>query len=311
MEASGVTIGKNQYQVAALKTVVCGTDYGLSYARIASKYPDEFDLVGIYARGSERSKAAAAETRTTLYTDIGAVPQDVDVAYVAVSGDAALDVTAASLRRSVNVLAEHPVIAANVRTLKALAETTSGNYHVNAHFSDLSSTRDFTRRYANCAADYGRPMCVFGAAGWRTLYSLIDVLQRCGLSLEGLEHLALTSRARAIVHSFQAVSNTVPLYLQLFAYQNSSDNGRDLLTPHRATAVFRSGSLIPVNAWGPVIWSQAPAASLCDEDTRMWTNWSAEPGPTFGSYVESMRVDADLTAMRRLSTLATGGAEPE
>ena len=65
-----------------IKTLVCGTTFGLFYLEALQRLNDKFELVGILANGSERSKRCAANYNTTLYTDIDQVPKDIDLACV-------------------------------------------------------------------------------------------------------------------------------------------------------------------------------------------------------------------------------------
>lgn len=66
-----------------LRVLVCGTRFGQFYLE-AIQHSALFELAGILAQGSQRSKQCASVYKTNLYTDIEDIPHDIDIACIVV-----------------------------------------------------------------------------------------------------------------------------------------------------------------------------------------------------------------------------------
>lgn len=68
------------------RVVVCGARFGQVYLE-AFRNPDlPFELAGVVAAGSERSRACARRYGAPLYTDPEQLPDDIDMACVVIRG---------------------------------------------------------------------------------------------------------------------------------------------------------------------------------------------------------------------------------
>ena len=72
---------KGRYKVKKLRVIVCGSTFGQYYIRALQTVPDEFEVVGLLANGSNRSKLCADFYHVPLYTQIEDIPE-VDIACV-------------------------------------------------------------------------------------------------------------------------------------------------------------------------------------------------------------------------------------
>jgi thioesterase domain-containing protein len=111
------------------------------YALALSTLPG-FRLAGIIARGSQRSVNLAEKMGVPLYKTPDEVRSPVDVACVAVGGNAAEELVLAFLRRGIHVVAEHPVGPASMKTAIGTARRTGACYHVNAHVAPRTSLEE-------------------------------------------------------------------------------------------------------------------------------------------------------------------------
>lgn len=74
---------KGRYKVKKLRVIVCGSTFGQYYIRALQTVPDEFEVVGLLANGSNRSKLCADFYHVPLYTQIEDIPE-VDIACVVI-----------------------------------------------------------------------------------------------------------------------------------------------------------------------------------------------------------------------------------
>lgn len=96
-----------------IRTLVCGSRFGQFYLEAVKALPEQFELVGLLAKGSERSRQCAARFGVPLYTDAAQLPGGIDLACVVlrsgVMGGGGSELALALLERGISVLQEHPV----------------------------------------------------------------------------------------------------------------------------------------------------------------------------------------------------------
>lgn len=96
-----------------LRTLVVGTTFGESYIKALRRAPGSFEIVGILAGGSERSREVAAKYDLPLYTEEEKLPGDIDLAAVILRsngcGGVGSDVAIRLMNRGISVLHEQPV----------------------------------------------------------------------------------------------------------------------------------------------------------------------------------------------------------
>ncbi len=95
------------------KVVVCGTGFGMFYIEALRCLKKDFEIVGIVAKGSVRSQKCASFYNVNLYHSPEEVPDDVDIACVAVRsgslGGAGTEMSLKFLERGIHVILEQPV----------------------------------------------------------------------------------------------------------------------------------------------------------------------------------------------------------
>ncbi|HRU97883.1 MAG TPA: Gfo/Idh/MocA family oxidoreductase [Ruminococcus sp.] len=131
-----------------LKAVVCGASFGQFYMEALSRMSDRIELVGLVARGSEKSIRCAEIYGVSLFTSKDQIPDDIDIAFVilrsAVLGGAANEYTDFFLDRGVHVLQEFPVHPDDVRNNFKKARKNKVCYHVGDFYLHLPQIRKFT-----------------------------------------------------------------------------------------------------------------------------------------------------------------------
>lgn len=96
-----------------IRALVCGSTFGQYYIKALLDLPDEFQLAGLYANGSQRSRELAARLEIPLYTRLEELPAGIDLACVVIrsngAGGAGTDIALQLLERGVHVIQEQPV----------------------------------------------------------------------------------------------------------------------------------------------------------------------------------------------------------
>jgi yersiniabactin synthetase, thiazolinyl reductase component len=300
-----------------VRVVVCGTRYGSAYVHALQGHDAGLRLVGIVARGSDRSHALAARFGVPLYRAESEVPRGgVDAACVAVPGAAGTELALDFLRRGVHVLAEHPIEPADLSAALAEARSRGLVYHLNAHFADLETVGPF---FAACARATERPRFLTVATNPRALYSCLDLV---GRALGGLAPFAVHGALKdqgplAAVHGSAA---GVPFSLQCQTALTERDDGRETWVSHRVALTWETGTLHLVEAAGPVLWvpitgpveELSPPAAAALFAQPAWSLLSPPLPPTLHDHLATHRDRANRLALRRLAAeVRTGRRAPE
>lgn len=249
------------------KVVVCGTKYGQIYLSGLTDPESPFELAGIIAKGSERSRRHAEELNVPLYTKVNDLPEDVRFACVVVKssihGGEGTNLAMELLKRKINVLQEHPVHIAEIRRCQAQAKASGVVYHVNAFYSHTEAAGSFIR-YLKEACTKERPIWI--QASTALTYSLADVLARGigGLSPFSIETPPKWSSAAleqiegpaAPFRTAQGVVAGIPLFLTIQDLVDPKNMDDNFWVMHRASVGFPSGNLTLLNTHGPVVWSR-------------------------------------------------------
>jgi thiazolinyl reductase component of yersiniabactin synthetase len=300
-----------------MRFVVCGTGYGASYLEALWQHPGGLRLAGILARGSGRSQDLARQWGVPLWRSPDEVPRGaVDAACVAVSGEAGQEITLALLRRSLPVLAEHPVEPEHLDAALAAAREHGTVFHVNSHYADLETVQPFL---ATCtlARQRSRPLFVSAMSNPRALYSCLDLLARALGTLCPLEiRSSLPSGPLPPLVPLAGTAAGLPFLLQCHRMVSAVDDGSAAWTSHHVVIGFSEGHLILGDNAGPVVWVAAPPSlQQLGPATLAAPAWSPIPPaapPSFGEHFFGVRGRANRLALWRLADqVRTGQACPE
>ncbi|WP_125560540.1 Gfo/Idh/MocA family oxidoreductase [Pseudoalteromonas rubra] len=291
-----------------MKVLVCGTHYGSTYIRALTQFPQHsFTCVGVLSKGSEHSQQIAHQLGVPYYTDVSAVPADsIDIACVAVSGDAGQAIVLSLLKQGVSVLCEHPVDQAFVQKALALAEQHQVYFHVNGHFADLYAPQAFLQSILNAYQQGFGCMHYAMGANLRTLYSALDLLGRALGGFEGLEVIKYNGEPMA----FQPVmlktdSLTVSVLCQNFS--SAEDDGSATFLNHQCSALFPHGTLTLSETTGPLSWFPS-SQSLPSETWR--TYMPVELVPMDKQQLMTHRDQCNLNAIAALAATIQGETQP-
>lgn len=281
-----------------VRVLVCGTNYGLIYREAIRQAPRTFELAGILARGSARSREAAEESGVPLYQRVESLPGDIDIACAAM-GTSGEEAVLGLLERGIHVLCEHPHKPDFLATAMRTAADHVACFHVNGHFAGLKAASAFIQ-YAKIARRFGAPLFLDAMVTDRSLYGALDILRRVTNTLEPCE-LSVLDHSSPLVTLKGAVGG-VPI---TFHIQPSGTKGHIALTDgdpryivdHRLAAVFLQGVLTMLSMAGPVIWNFNLYRSLAP-NRPTWTHIYSKSVTSFDLYKQ--RVRANLLAVRCL-----------
>ncbi|MFD6096767.1 Gfo/Idh/MocA family oxidoreductase [Nocardiopsis flavescens] len=240
-----------------LRTVVCGTGFGRFYTRALRLLPQDFEPVGILARGGDFSRAYAREQGLPLYTSVADLPGGVDAACVAVgsavSGGPGAEIARALLDRGVHVLQEHPVHHDELAGLLRAARGAGLVYHLDPFYRYVAPVGRFLDAAARMRRR-GPVLAVDATSALQVLYPLLDVL---GRALGGLRPWTVAAPPPADPGPYRVVQASVagvPVTLRVQNQIDPSDGDNHALLWHRLSLAAEGGVLALADTHGPVLW---------------------------------------------------------
>ncbi|HEU4421789.1 MAG TPA: Gfo/Idh/MocA family oxidoreductase [Pilimelia sp.] len=253
-----------------MRVVVCGARFGQVYLE-AFRAPDlPFELAGVLANGSERSRACARFYGVPLYRRPDDLPDDIDIACVVIRGGLlggrGAELAQALMSRGIHVLQEHPLhhdeLAACLRTArrnKVIYQLNSFYVHVAPVRRFLAAARELLRRQPARYVD--------AACGFQLAYSLLDILGQAlgGVRPWGFPDLPeLPPDVRKLTEldvpfrGLDGVLAGVPVTLRVQNQMDPADPDNYAHLMHRVTIGTEAGNLTLVGTHGPIVWSARP-----------------------------------------------------
>lgn len=241
-----------------LRVVVVGTTFGQFYLAALARMTDRFEVVGVLARGGERSRACAARAGVPLYTEIGSLPRDVDVACVVVRsgvmGGAGSELAATLLARGVHVVQEQPVhhddVVANVRAARAHGV----HYRVGDLYAHLPEVRRFLRAARVLLAER-EARYVDAACSMQVAFPLAHLLDATFGRVRPWRLTAAGHDGQAPFATLVGAVAGVPLTLRVHNEVDPADPDNHIHLLHRITVGTDAGGLSLTDTHGPVLWN--------------------------------------------------------
>jgi thiazolinyl imide reductase len=290
------------------RVLICGTNYGFTYARALARAPDRYTIVGLLARGSERSHRAAARLAVPLVRSAEEVPAGVDLACAALGRDAH-PVVLALLQRGIPVLCEHPLPVELVRASLQAARASRTRFHINGHWSGL----DASKRFIELAGERRRssqPVHVLVSATDRALYGVVDILARALTSLHPL-YMRPVGRDGPVSLLHGALGScAATIRIECSRRDDGSevrDGSPDYLNCYRVILEFREGALSLLGPGGPVIWN-VNENRVQDADRPVWESIYDER--CSGASLVRQRLVQNLKTVDALAAELDGGPTP-
>ncbi|MEV3963356.1 Gfo/Idh/MocA family oxidoreductase [Nocardia sp. NPDC050193] len=248
------------------KVVVCGTSFGRVYLRAVHTDP-EVELAGVVSRGSAVSAEYAKSYGVPHYIGVDELPDDIDIACVAVRAGAAggdgAKLAQQLLSRGIHVLQEHLLHPDELTDCLRAARENGVRYRLNAFYPHLRPVRVFLTA-AEILRERQRPLHVDAVAGSQVVYPLLDLVGRAVGRLRPWtigepapippEAAALAAPPMPYSH-LTAVIGGVPVSLRVQNQIHPADPDNHALLLHRLAIAFEGGVLSLADTHGPVLWS--------------------------------------------------------
>lgn len=253
-----------------MKVVVAGARFGQVYLEALGRREQPFELAGVLAGGSERSRACAQRYGVPLFTEVGHIPDDVSLACVVIRGGLlggkGSQIAQELMARGMHVLQEHPLhhdeLARNLKSARKHKVV----YQLNPFYTHTAPVRRFIGAARELLARQ-RPRYVDAACGFQLAYSLLDIL---GQALGGVRPWAfgpiqllsdeITSATDMDIpfRSLDGVLAGVPITLRVQNQMDPADPDNYAHLMHRVSIGTESGNLTLASTHGPVIWTARP-----------------------------------------------------
>ncbi|MFB7644285.1 Gfo/Idh/MocA family oxidoreductase [Streptomyces sp. NPDC059095] len=282
------------------RLVVCGTKFGRIYLAGAARADSPYEPAGVLARGSERSRRVAEHYGVPLFTEVDAVPKDVEACAVVVgagiNGGPGARLAQDLMARGHHVLQEHPLHQQELADCLRAAREHRVAYRLNTHYPHVEPVRRFIATARRLLARQ-RPLHIDAACSFQVLYTTFDII---GRMLGGVRPFALgqpsqlpsgaveLTDAPPVYRSLDGVVGSVPLSLRLQNDMDPGDPDNHIHLFHRITLHTEGGHLTLANTHGPLLWSPRPhmpqdirtTATLAESADPSFAHPSAEPlGP--------------------------------
>ncbi len=293
-----------------LRVLVCGTNYGRAYLAALARSPHKYELVGILAQGSARSRDLATAKGVPLYGSAEELPDNIDLACAAMSS-AAWPVVLLLIRHGVHILCEHPQRPETLKKAIAAARKRNLQFHLNGHFGNLPSARAFARACER-AGKLTRPEFIEVLATERSLYATLDILRMALGKLRPLRVRRLAQRTPFVLLEGSLGKVPIQFKVQVSGERGTgqlADGSPDYVLDQRVTVGFPSGLLTLLSIGGPVVWN-ANSAHAIENGTSLWSILCEQETKTVDDLREQ-RIQANLDALNSIRQSILGHGTPQ
>lgn len=239
-----------------LRVLVCGSRFGQFYLEALKLLSDtEFEIAGLFAKGSERSKIGAQHYGVELFTDIDCLPQNIDLACVvirsSVMGGEGTKLAVELMSRGISVLLEHPVHHQDISMCIKTANKYGVYFHIGNLYLHLDAPRTF---FAAAGALLSQMKISYLNADFSSHVSFPFVALLVG-ALQSVRPMTIAD-VQKNEGPFQTIIGKIGTILFSFRVHNQvapNDSDNYLYLFHEITLGTESGSL-SMETHGPVVW---------------------------------------------------------
>lgn len=238
------------------KTVVCGTGFGMFYIESIKRAFPEFELVGIVARGSERSKKCADKYGVKLFNSIDDVPDNIDLACVAVRssslGGCGTDMSLEFLRRGINVILEQPVHHDDLKKCFITAQKNKCCFMTGDLYLNMPEIRRFLQVCHFFRSGGEKIEFIKAGSCVQAFYPFVEILIQ--LVPGGDIEIDYVSDQLGDFKQIVGKIGGIPFSFQFNNSMNPKDPDNHMQILHSFSCYYQSGRLELVDTRGPLIW---------------------------------------------------------
>jgi thiazolinyl imide reductase len=242
-----------------IRTVVCGSTFGQFYMEALKSMPSQFEVVGLLANGSIRSRQCADFYGVPLFKNVeelDRLPEKIDLACVVlrsgVLGGKGTDISLAFIERGIHVLQEHPVHQNDMAMCLRSAKQKKIIFMIGNMYIYLPAFK----RFAACAGALFKQqkalyldIALATQVSFPMIHMLLNILPE--IRPFKINHVIKDSGP------FQLVTGkwgNLPMTIRVHNEINPNDPDNYLHLLHSFSIGFAGGSLSLTDTHGPVVW---------------------------------------------------------
>ncbi|WP_297135918.1 condensation domain-containing protein [uncultured Eubacterium sp.] len=238
-----------------LRVIVCGSTFGQYYIRALQTVPDEFEVVGLLANGSNRSKLCADFYHVPLYTQIEDIPE-VDIACVVIRsravGGSGTDIAEYFLNKKVHVIQEQPIHPKDMEVCYRAAKKNHVLFQMGDLYPNLIEVKNFIKcaRYLNKKEN---PLYLRASFSPQVSYPAIDIISRIVPSIHTWKIKSITKELGPFDILMGEIGKT-PIFIEYHNQVDPRDPDNYMHLLHSFTLFYSTGKLVLEDTFGPVLW---------------------------------------------------------
>ncbi len=237
------------------KVIVCGTRFGQFYIE-ALKNMEEVELVGILAHGSERSKKCAEYYGLPLFTDIKALPEDIEIACVAVKaevmGGNGSELSMELMKKGIHVIFEQPMHLKGTAECLRYAQTHQLKFIIGNLYKNLPAVKNFIENVRKLS-QREKPLYVNVDFATQVSYPLIHILLDIMPTLRNWKVVGEVKEAQPF-QSLVLVDNGTEIIFRAHNEIDKKDMDGYLHLLFQISVGYTGGRVTLLDPHGPVIW---------------------------------------------------------
>lgn len=238
------------------KVVVCGSTFGQFYINALQQLLNEdFELVGLYGKGSDRSRKCAETYGIPLFTEFDQIPE-IDFACVVISsgtvGGIGTELACKFMEKKIPVLQEQPIHPRDLAETYRVAKKNGVYFKTCDLYPKLPEVARFIR-VAQELNKREKPLYIKAAFGPQVSFPAIDILSRILPSIYSLTVENITE----CVGPFDILTGKLgdtPITIEYNNQVNTEDRDNHAHLLHNMAIVYETGRLILEDTFGPVLW---------------------------------------------------------
>lgn len=238
------------------KVIVCGTTFGRYYLEAVRNRSDIFELAGIFAGGSERSRQLAESYGLPLYTKAEDIPDGIDIACVVIRSDGCgsvgTTIAVELMGRGINVIAEQPVHKSFLTDSFKAAAADRVCYQTADLYAHLPSTKAFLKA-ASKLNEKMHPVYIRASFSTQVSFPAMEILTES----TGIRDMLKVDCISSETHPFTVLSGhmgNVPITLEFQNELCPSDPDAFMQLLHEFTIFYPSGRLVYSDTMGSVVY---------------------------------------------------------
>jgi pyochelin biosynthesis protein PchG len=250
------------------RVIVAGTTFGQVYLEALRRPSPSFELAGVLAQGSERSRSCARHYGVPLFTRVEDLPSGIDIACVVIRGSLlggrGTELAQRLMARGIHVLQEHPLHHDEFADCLREARRHHVQYSLNAFYSYVPTVHRFVN-VARALFRSRQPLYVDAACGFQVAYALLDILRATlgkvrpwSFRATPLPNANQSPCAETPFRSLDGIFGGVALSLRVQNQIHPSDPHNYAHLLHRITLGTDAGEVTLVSTHGPTVWSARP-----------------------------------------------------